>query len=151
MRYQSALSRKHPHETFAVATFSLEDRDMVDVNLGHEVTQEVLHALGRYINKHFGAVGGFSTRQTSERFVTVLPFSELEEAQSILDDFARDLQAEGLGDIHADAKIPEGQCFEFSVTAGLAQGRTSDEIPQVLDSATSQEKTIGRFQCEMRR
>jgi phospholipid/cholesterol/gamma-HCH transport system ATP-binding protein len=40
--------------------------------------------MSTYIDKHFGAVGGFSTRQNTNEFVTVLPDSDLAEVEGIL-------------------------------------------------------------------
>jgi len=102
--------------------------------------------MGTYVNKHFGSVGGFSTRESREQFVTVLPFSDLNEAQRILEDFATDLHEQGLWRIQADAQIP-GDCFAFSVSAGLTQGRRDEEIGSVLGRAKSQRKIIAQFQC----
>jgi hypothetical protein len=83
--------------------------------------------------------------------VIVLPFSDLNEAQRILEDFATDLREEGLSDVQTSAQIPEGECFAFSVSAGLAEGKRDEEIGSVLGRAKSQRKTIARFQCPMRR
>jgi len=63
--------------------------------LGHTRGQEVLSALGTYINKHFGSVGGFPPATAKNEFATLLPFSNPEEAGRILKDFAEDLQNEG--------------------------------------------------------
>jgi phospholipid/cholesterol/gamma-HCH transport system ATP-binding protein len=149
--HQVALGRKHPHDAYVVAIFSMNELDLVGLNLGHETAQEVIKSLGAYINKHFGAVGGFSSRQSKDQFVTVLPFSDLKEADGILEDFGRDFGDQGLCDIQADAQIPENECFEFSVLAGLAEGKSGDEIESIIALAKSQQKIIGRFQCEMRR
>jgi len=73
-RYQTQMRQKHPHEVFALATFSVEKLDLVGTSLGHETSQKVIKALGAYINKHFGSMGGFSTRESRGRFVTILPF-----------------------------------------------------------------------------
>ncbi len=151
VRYQRQISRKHPQETFAVVTFSLDGLDLVDMNLGHEVSQQVIKALGEYINKHFGSIGAFSTREARDRFITVLPFSDLNEAESILKDFAEELREQGLYDIHESAGTAENECFEFSVSAGLAEGKANDEIVSVIASARSQQKRIGRFICGVRR
>jgi len=147
VRYQKQISQKHPHDTFALVTFSVEDLDLVDTTLGHETSQEVISAMGTYVNKHFGSVGGFSTRESRDQFITVLPFSDLNEAQRILEDFATDLREQGLWRIQADAQIPGGDCFAFSVSAGLAEGRRDEEIGSVLGRAKSQRKIIARFQC----
>lgn len=147
VRYQKQIGQKHPHDTFALATFSVEDLDHVDTKLGHETSQEVISAMGTYVNKHFGSVGGFSTRESRDQFITVLPFSDLNEAQRILEDFATDLEEQGLWRIQADAQIPGGDCFAFSVSAGLAEGGRDEEIGSVLGRAKSQRKIIARFQC----
>ena len=49
-----------------------------------------------YIDKHFGAIGGFSTRRHINEFVTVLPYSDLAEAENILKDFVKDFQERGI-------------------------------------------------------
>jgi phospholipid/cholesterol/gamma-HCH transport system ATP-binding protein len=147
VRYQKQIGQKHPHDIFALVTFSVEDLDLVDTTLGHETSQQVISAMGTYVNKHFGSVGGFSTRESREQFITVLPFSDLNEAQKILEDFATDLEKQGLWRIQAAAQIPKGDCFAFSVSAGLAQGMRDEEIGSVLGRAKSQRKIIARFQC----
>ena len=147
VRYQKQIGQKHPHDIFALVTFSVEDLDLVDTTLGHETSQQVISAMGTYVNKHFGSVGGFSTRESREQFITVLPFSDLNEAQKILEDFATDLRGQGLWRIQAAAQIPKGDCFAFSVSAGLAQGMRDEEIGSVLGRAKSQRKIIARFQC----
>ena len=151
VRYHNALNRKHADETFVVAAFSMDYIDVLGYNLGHEMAQEVIQTLGVYINRHFGAVGGFSSRQSRDQFVTVLPFSDLDEADGILKDFAGDLNKQGLCDIQAAVQIPEDECFEFTVSAGLAEGQSGDEIESIIGLANSRRKTIGRFQCEIRR
>jgi len=151
VRYQTALGRKHPHETYAVAVFSTDELDLAERNLGHEITQVIIKSLGEYINKHFGSAGGFSSRLSRDQFVTVLPFSDIKEAEGILGDFSRDLQGQGLYDIQAEAHIPKDQCFEFVVLAGLAKGKSGDQMETTIESAKSQQKIIARFNCETRR
>jgi phospholipid/cholesterol/gamma-HCH transport system ATP-binding protein len=151
VRYQKQMSQRHPDDTFALVTFAIDDLDLVDTKLGHKASQEVISAMGTYVNKHFGSVGGFSTRESREQFVIVLPFSDLNEAQRILEDFATDLREGGLSDVQSSAQIPEGECFDFSISAGLAEGKRDEEIGSVLGRAKSQRKTIARFQCPMRR
>jgi phospholipid/cholesterol/gamma-HCH transport system ATP-binding protein len=151
VRYQKQMSQRHPNDTFALVTFAIDDLDRVDTKLGHKASQKVISAVGTYVNKHFGSVGGFSTRESREQFVIVLPFSDLNEAQRILEDFATDLREEGLSDIQTSAQVPEGECFDFSISAGLAEGKRDEEIGSVLGRAKSQRKTIARFQCPMRR
>jgi phospholipid/cholesterol/gamma-HCH transport system ATP-binding protein len=151
VRYQKQMSQRHPNDTFALVAFAIDDLDLIETKLGHKASQEVISAMGTYVNKHFGSVGGFSTRESREQFVIVLPFSDLNEAQRILEDFATDLREQGLWRVQADAQISEDECFDFSVSAGLAEGKRDEEIGSVLGRAKSQRKTIGRFQCPGRR
>ena len=44
--------------------------------------------MGLYIDKHFSAIGGFSTRRNTNEIITMLPYSNLAETESIMDNFA---------------------------------------------------------------
>jgi len=130
----------------------LNDFDQLCEHLGHTRGQEVLTALGTYINKHFGAVGGFSARQSKNQYATFLSFSNLDEAERILKDFAIDLQKEGLRAIQAEAQIPREICFEFTILAGLAQGKAGNaEIDFIFKEAEAKQKKIAQVHCEIRR
>ena len=91
------MSQRRTDATYAAAVFTIDDMDAISENLGHDVTQQIIRSLGSYINKHFGAVGGFSSRQTINEYATVLPYSNLEEAERIMEDFTRDFQEHGIG------------------------------------------------------
>jgi phospholipid/cholesterol/gamma-HCH transport system ATP-binding protein len=150
VRYQTDLSKRHPDAMYAVAIFALEEIDLVSENMGHDATQEIIRALGSYINKHFGAVGGFSARQTINEYATVLPYSDLEEAERIMVDFKKDFLEHGLPNIQSlveGEKVPD-DCFEFNILAGLAQGKPQIEIESVMEFARFNQKPIARFQCE---
>ena len=149
VRYQSDLSQRQPDATYAVAVFTIDDIDVISANLGHDVTQQIIRSLGSYINKHFGAVGGFSSRQTINEYATVLPYSDLEEAQRITKDFTKDFQEHGMGGIEAaiaDENKSE-ECVEFKVLVGLAQGKPQIEIESVMEFARFNQKEIAQFSC----
>ena len=152
VRYQTDLSRNEMHDSYAIVLFTLVDPDTIIENMGHTALQQGIRTMGQYINKHFGAVGGFSARRSFNQFETVLPFSNLEEAGQILESFARDFQKKGMADIEAAARAvkPEIDCFEFSVYAGLARGRPNVELESITDMAEFMQKPIGRFQCEVK-
>jgi phospholipid/cholesterol/gamma-HCH transport system ATP-binding protein len=151
VRYQTDLSRSNMHETYAVVIFTLTDPDTIIENLGHTALQKSIRTMGRYINKHFGAVGGFSARRSLNQFETVLPFSNLKEANQILGNFTRDFQKKGMADIEAAARAlnPDVDCIEFSVYAGLAKGHPNVELESISEMAEFTQKPIGRFQCEL--
>ena len=151
VRYQTDLSRNEMHKSYAVVLFTLIDPDTIIENIGHTALQQGIRTMGQYINKHFGVVGGFSARRNFNQFETVLPFSNLEEAGQILENFTRDFQKKGLAEIEAAARAvkPEINCFEFSVYAGLAKGHPNIELDAITKIAEFMQKPIGRFQCEI--
>ena len=149
-RSQIGLWRKQ--ESYVVALFTLQDFDQLCEHLGHTRGQEVLNAMGTYLSKHFGAVGGFSARQSKNQFTTFLPFSDLSEAERILEKFALDLQEEGLRTIQAEAHIPQDMCFSFAILAGFAESKAGvEEIALVFEKADVSQKEIARVYCEIRR
>ena len=151
-RNQMGLRRKRPQESYVVALFTLQDFDQLSEHLGHTRGQEVLNAMGTYLNKHFGAGGGFSARQSKNQFTTFLPFSNLNEAERILKKFALDLQEEGLHTIQAEAHISQDICFPFAILAGFAESKAGgEEIDLVFKEAEASQKEIARVYCEIRR
>jgi phospholipid/cholesterol/gamma-HCH transport system ATP-binding protein len=151
VRYQTDLARRNGHNHFAVVVFTLEDLDRIVDNLGHKAAQQGIRTMGDFINKHFGAVGGFSARRSINQFGTVLPFSDLEEAERILKDFTTDFRENGLIDIENAARQvnPSVSCFEFSISAGLAKGNPDLELDSVMESAQDNREPIARFQCNL--
>jgi phospholipid/cholesterol/gamma-HCH transport system ATP-binding protein len=151
VRYQTDLARNDGNGDFAVVVFTLEDLDSIIDNLGHTAAQSGIRTMGAYINKHFGAVGGFSSRRRINQYSTVLPFSDLDEAQRILENFTRDFQKNGLQGIENAAREanPEVRCFEFSISAGLAQGNADVELDSIMQLADLNRQPIAQFQCNI--
>jgi phospholipid/cholesterol/gamma-HCH transport system ATP-binding protein len=147
------LKRRGFGENYCVVVFTLENLNAIVAKLGHDAAQEAIHSMGVYIDKHFGSIGGFSTRRNTSEVVTMLPFSDIADAESILQDFIKDFQGQGIRDIWAGARkqVAIGECVELTVRAGIAQGQPISEIDSVIESAKSQQKEIGRLRCEERR
>ncbi len=150
VRYQTDLSKRQPDATYAAAVFKIDDIDTIQENLGHDATQLIIRTLGAYINKHFGAVGGFSSRQTIDEYATVLPYSDLEEARRIMEDFTRDFQEHGIGGIEelVHHETSGEECVQINILAGLAQGKPQIEIESVMEFARFNQKPIARFECK---
>jgi phospholipid/cholesterol/gamma-HCH transport system ATP-binding protein len=152
IRYQSDLA-KRSDDSYAVLVFSFDNMDAIGEAVSQDAAQEVLRSLGTYIRKHFGAVGGFSTRQTINEFATILPFSDLEEAKRILDDFVKDFREQGMAEVSSvfNETVNEDACFDFSISVGMAQGKSQIEIESVIEFARFNKQPIANFQCEARR
>jgi phospholipid/cholesterol/gamma-HCH transport system ATP-binding protein len=144
------LKRRTQGETYSIVVFTLEELHAIITNLGHDAAQEAIRRMGMFIDKHFSDIGGFSARSQTNEFVTVLPYSDLAETESILNDFIRDFEEQGIRDIWAGARrraASEG-CVEFSILAGIAQGQPIVAIDSIIDSAKHQQKEIARFRCD---
>ena len=147
--YHSQLRRKRLGETYCAAVFTLEKLDDIIATFGHDAGQKAIQCMGGFIDKHFGAIGGFSIRLHINEFVVMLPYCTLVEAEGIMKEFMKDFQEHGIRDIWAGASKQRiaGQCVEFAVLVGLAQERRVTEMDAVIQSAKSQQKEIGRFRC----
>jgi phospholipid/cholesterol/gamma-HCH transport system ATP-binding protein len=148
--YHNQLKQRGLGEAYCVAVFTLEKMDDIVAGLGHEAAQETIRSMGAFINKHSGAIGGFATRHRINEFVAMLPYCDLDETDGLLKDFIKDFQEHGIPDIGGGGskqRVP-GQCVEFTVLAGIAQGQPTVEIDSVIDSAKHQQKEIARLQCD---
>ena len=147
--YHNQLNRRAPEEPYCLGVFTLQGLDQITAGLGHEAGQQVIRSMGAFIDKHFGAIGGFSTRMRIDEIMAMLPYCDPDEAEEILKQFTRDFQEKGVRDIGAGARkqtIP-GQCVEFNILAGFARGQPSAEMGSVVALAKNQQREIGRFTC----
>jgi len=149
---RAQLNRRTLGETYSVVIFTLDATNSIIANLGYDAAQEAIRRMGLFIDKHFSTIGGFSTRTQTNEFVTVLPFSDLAEAETMLRDFIKDFQAQGIGNICVGDRrqAASGGNVEFVILAGIAQGQPIVEIVPIIDSARRQQKEIARLRCDGR-
>lgn len=149
VRYQTDLAKRNPDQTYAVAVFTVVGLGAVAEQLGHTAAQEVIRSLGTYINKHFGAVGGFSSRRTINEYGTVLPYSDLQEAERIMADFVHDLKQHGMQDLLAQAgcRLGQGEHLQLDIQAGLAQGKPQVELESIMEFARFNQESIATITC----
>jgi len=83
-------------------------------------------------------------------YVTVLPYADLAEAGEIVKDFVEDFKGQGIQDISARAlrRASSGECVEFTIRVGLAQGQPITGIDSVIESAKAQQKEVARLRCD---
>jgi phospholipid/cholesterol/gamma-HCH transport system ATP-binding protein len=98
-------------------------------------------------------VGGFSTRQNTNEFVTVLPNSDLAEVEVILENLIKDFQEQGIRQIQAGANRSAASMenVDFTIRAGLAQGhqgQSNVELESIIALAKQDQKEIARLRCE---
>lgn len=150
--YHAQMKRSQQGEVYSVAIFTLESLEDVINNLGYDIAQQIVQRLGAFINKHFWPIGGFSTRYSANQFVTVLPYTDLSEANDMLKKFIADFKEYGIHAIvNGDSeKLPLDACTDFSILVGLAQGQPFLNIESVMQSAEHQQEEIGRVNCSVK-
>ncbi|MEI6314539.1 MAG: ATP-binding cassette domain-containing protein [Syntrophus sp. (in: bacteria)] len=150
--HHAQLTQRTRGETYSMVVFTLDDSDAIMTNSSHEAAKRTIQSMGRYIDKHFGAIGGFSTRRQTNQFVTVLPYSDLADAENILKDFAHDFQERGVknGYEGPERRKTSGGCIELVIRAGIALGQPIAEVESVIDAAESNQKEIARLRCDVR-
>ena len=156
MRYDSILRRRHKKKTFTAILFRLELELLCQI-LGSELAYQSLRTLGEYINTHMDGQGGFSARQSRDQILTILPYTEMEEAQKMLDDFALGLKkvlvcsGQGRTDEEKSGEKSEVCSFGINVYAGVTESRSDEEIDKIIIRAKAVENVIAQYRCETRR
>lgn len=148
IRYLAELRGRKEKEQYVIIFFTLGRLKQIASGLGYEAEQEAISRFGEYIEKHFGATGGFSTRRRNNEFITILPFSDLDEAGALLADFIRDFREHGVCETLCPRKGPQpGGRMELVINAGIARGRTGEQIDAVTEQAARALKEIARIPC----
>jgi phospholipid/cholesterol/gamma-HCH transport system ATP-binding protein len=105
--------------------------------------------MGLYIDKHFSAIGGFSSRLNTNEMITMLPYSNLAETESIMENFIQDFHKQIIPAMGVEAcKSASGESVELTIMAGIAEGQSTNNVNSVMTLAKSQQKEIGRLQCD---
>ncbi|PKN19529.1 MAG: diguanylate cyclase [Deltaproteobacteria bacterium HGW-Deltaproteobacteria-6] len=142
------LKRREVGEAYSLVVFSLKELNAIITKVGHDAAQEALRNLGLYIDKHFGAIGGFSTRRNTNEIITMLPYSKIAEAESIMENFVVDFHKKIIPAIQDSAcNLASGESVELTIMAGIAEGQPAIDIESVIALAKSQQKEIGRLHC----
>lgn len=142
------LKKRKIGESYCIVVFNLKELHAIMTKVGHDAAQAALRNTGLYIDKHFGKIGGFSTRRSTNEIITMLPYSSLAETESIMDDFVSDFRRHVIPAIGTGAcKLAAGESVELNIMAGIAEGQPTTDLDSVIALAKSQQKEIGRFNC----
>jgi phospholipid/cholesterol/gamma-HCH transport system ATP-binding protein len=146
------LKRRTFGESYCMVVFSLKELNAIISKVGHDAVQEALRDMGLYIDKHFGAIGGISTRLGTNEIITMLPYSNLAEAENIMGNFVMDFHEQIMPAIESGACkfASEGESVEVTILAGIAEGLPTATVDSVMNLAKSQQKEIGRLTCAVR-
>lgn len=152
LQNHARMKRTGEGEIYAVLVHTLQEDDL-PANTGHQSHEEVLKGVEHCIAEYFTTAGGFSTRLKTDEFATVLPYSNITEAEDLARDFVDSLKnktSEGVSVSGAEHEH-DGDGLDFTLLIGVAQGLPSDEIEAVIAAARSKQKETARLHCDARR
>ncbi len=152
MRYNSILQRRHKEKIFTAILFRLEFEKMCE-SMGCNLAFKSLKTLGKYISEQMDSHGGFSARQSMDQILTILPHTEIAEAQKMLDVFAKGLNKVLVcNNKNGTDKGKYEICgFEINVYAGVTESRSNEDVEKIIIKAKAVENIIAQYRCETRR
>ena len=138
--YENEFGAVRSMEEFTVLMFSVENLESVEEHVGQIAGQRIIQSLALLIDKHLGVMG-ISARYSRHEILSVLPHTDRDRAESFLAALARDLKGqEALG----FQDYPESS-LEFSIHAGLAQGRPGTELSTLASQAKQNQAPLARL------
>jgi phospholipid/cholesterol/gamma-HCH transport system ATP-binding protein len=147
-RYSLTLGGDRTDTVITAILFSIHF-ELLSEALGHQAAVEVLKALGEYVDKYFGPLGGFSARHSREQILTILPRTDAVKAMQLVQDMAGGLEEKALPEIQAAAgkRIGVEACFEIYVSAGMTEAGSADDIDMIIQKAAANQKIVARYRC----
>ena len=118
--------------------------DQLSERLGPQTAIGLLKTLGEYVNKHFTPLGGFSTRHSRGRILTILPIYSPKRLKDQSKNLPRELQQKAVPEILKGVQ----ECFEIAVSAGITEAAPADEIEQIIEKASARQKIIAKYQLK---
>lgn len=89
---------------------------------------------------------GISNRFGRDQIVSILFSTDRAAAENLMATLARDLQERGLAGALAAAD-DGSRSYPLSILAGLAEGKTGEDIDVISERARARQKEIARFLC----
>ncbi len=147
-RYNLVLGGGRIDTTSTAVLFSVHFDRLADL-LGPQPAIEVVKAFGQYVRTYFEPFGAFSARHSRGEVLTMLPHIGLEEAEPLVQDFAKELQERGLPEIKSLARcnVGAGAPCGVAVTAGITDCCAADKIEEIMEKAETSQKVIVTCLC----
>ncbi len=143
-----ARMKRQSAEVYGVIVFSLQEMNALIPKIGHDAAQEALRNLGLAINRHFGIIGGMSTRRNTNEFITMLPHADLAETESLLREFVKDFETQTLDALKdRTCRVAAGDAADLAVLAGIAEGRNFSDVNETIVQAKMKQHEIARLRC----
>ncbi len=132
-RYQAKL---------ALILFTIDDLKQVREKIGYILEQRIVQCLGLMLKKHFGMIGT-SARYDSSSIVTVLPHTDCERAEKLLESLKEEMRHKAILKATQHSKT----CVDISVLAGVACTDSSVTIESLVKQAKGNQKVMIKLSC----
>jgi phospholipid/cholesterol/gamma-HCH transport system ATP-binding protein len=130
-------------EAFTVALFSIRGLDAVEEQAGPRAAQHVIRLVAFLIDKHVGFMG-ISARYSRAEVLCVLPHTDRERAEWVLQELAADLPAQLLTESH----LNEATVGRISIWTGLAEGKPGSELNEVVAEARAGQVVLWKAEVD---
>ncbi len=150
--HYNQLRPREREGAYTLFIFTLKWSNGSTASLPYAMTNDMVHAVSQLLNKHFSALGGFSTRRQASEFITVLPHADLAEAENTIREFVLDLKEQAICDhlYKYPKKHIDDDSFDFVLLAGATGGQPGADIDQEIAEARKAQKEIFRHRCDLR-
>lgn len=128
-------------DIYAILVCAVRKFDQIRENAGGFSLQESIRDFELYLVDYFNALGGFSTRLNNDEFVTIVPYSRIDEVDGMFQNFLQNLNVKRFQRVTiAETNPDDAQSGEkFTVMIGLAEGTADDDIEKVIHFATAEQ------------
>jgi phospholipid/cholesterol/gamma-HCH transport system ATP-binding protein len=133
---------------FTVCVFVLNGLPELTHRLGQKRAEEIVQALGDWINRYFGETG-ISNRVAKNQFASILSDIDALEAENMMNRFTRELHNHGLGGTCSlEGATTDGtEISTFTVSAGFVAGTPGEDLMLTINKAKQTEREIAVFAC----
>jgi len=139
------MKRSGIGEGYAVLVHAVRNNDS-STDTGHGSYEVILKGVQQSIAEYFAAAGGISSRLARDEFVTVLPYSNMGEAEELSVGFVSSMKENNEKGIQAaDDPTETNSCLKLLV--GINEGLPADAIENVIESARARQKEVARLYC----
>jgi phospholipid/cholesterol/gamma-HCH transport system ATP-binding protein len=153
LQNHSLRKRLRNGEMYTILVYTIRKSELMTENIEKFSFQESIKDVELCIVDYFNNLGGFSARLNISEFVTIMPYSRIDEAEGMFKDFLENLNKRKLkGDIIAEINADHSKYrIEFTLMVGFAEGNTDMDIAAVVDSARAKQKETVRLYRDVRR
>jgi hypothetical protein len=111
-----------------------------------------MEALGEHAARHFRPLGGFSARRALGEILTMLPHTNLREAEQLMESYTGELKEQALIALENIEELKRGtdHSFEVRIKGGASEVSFRDDIDQIAGRTASNQRVVATFKHDGR-